>query len=624
MKKKRVKYAAVLLATTVLTMGFPAVLGEKAFAATGNQKTIEVNSQQIAAVSGIVFHSTTYMPIWYVMRALTLLGITNTWDGKNWSISAGNGTPLGPSSSGTSGDAIVVNGSVLYRLRGLASSGTTYMPIWYVMQMLTKIGIHNTWDGTNWNIIGTPQGGAPASTTSEPGAAATSATSAMSTGTVPTTGTSAGNSSTEAALNSVRMPLPNDAKDDSGYWSRANSSIYIEANSYPFYQKNSGPAMLSIEPGDKVYLTVASSEGNVSSSPRWFVNSPDATVTPGPANDVFSVGQYQAGVGVFTATKPGIYTVQAESNSVYSEPLVLLVGVSQLKSDKSLAASSAVGGVQALPSNLPSVSADTEGNVTYRRYQPINGWLPVSGSVSGASSVVIYLKSETSSTDEWTYRLPIKNDHFSGMVRIPFVSHGITVSFETGFNHSLTSQGGFSYSTQYTVANNVAIGRQDKALLGSAEMDVNMSPEFANEASILTENAPSRQTGIVAINNYAAEKMLYDIPEYNAGVSIWYDALTEWTHQLGVCQNIAEMAATMMKSIGIPVETVLGAAPRGNTENHEWLQVYNGSAWEILDPTWDTPNNGQDMTKDTLTNQYNANSPDFQSSHTYIALGGWQ
>ena len=379
--------------------------------------------------------------------------------------------------------------------------------------------------------------------------------------------------------------------------------------------------MLSVGVGQPVYLVAASSRSNVVSNPRWFVNSPDATISPGPQNEIITMGSNRVGTGVFTATKPGIYTIQAQSGLVYSEPLVLIVGADQLSENHSLAVASQVNGVTGLPSNLPVVATGSDGEVSYKKYQAINGWLPVSGTVSGVNSIVVLL---TNGSDEWTYRVPVVNGQFAGMVRIPFTGSDISVSFIPNFDHTLMTRGNISYTEDYLVSNNVPMTRKEKALLASAEMDMNMSSEFAAEASILMDNAPSLRTGIAAINNYAGEKIVYDWPDYNAGKAVWYDALTEWTHPLGVCQQIAEMAATMLKSIGIPTETILGAAPQGNVANHEWLQAYNGSTWELLDPTWDTPNLGQDMTKDILTNEYNDNSPDFQSSHTYIGVGAWQ
>jgi transglutaminase-like putative cysteine protease len=419
----------------------------------------------------------------------------------------------------------------------------------------------------------------------------------------------------------VQAP-PNSATDDSEFWRRAGKDIYIEACSYPFYMDNatSGPALLKAEPGDPIYLTVASSTKNIDPTPIWFVNSPYATISP-VCDYEFSRGGYRVGVGTFTATKPGIYTVQAESGGEYSMPLVLLVGLDKLTASRNLAVSGKTYGIQPLPRNLPSVPSRTQNGITYKPYRPINGWLPVSGYVKGADSVVVYLWSGNS---DWSYCLPVHNGQFSGLVRIPFTGNDVKVLICTNFNQSLTQHGRIPSGAIYDVSNSVPISRLDKARLASAEMDVNMLPDFAREASILMDNSPTTKTGIVAISNFAAEKVQYDWPTYLSGKSLWCDSATLWNKPIGVCQDIAALAATMMKSIGIPVETVVGAAPKGPQQNHEWLQAYDGSSWIILDPTWDSPTSEQDMTKDVLSNEYNDNSLDFQTSHTYMGLGGWK
>jgi transglutaminase-like putative cysteine protease len=415
--------------------------------------------------------------------------------------------------------------------------------------------------------------------------------------------------------------LPNGATDDSAYWRRAGKDIYIQAYSFPFYKtKTSGPPLLQVEPGDPIYLSVASSKKDIGPTLKWFVNSPYATIET-DSNHVFYLENHRMGIGVFNATKPGIYTVQAEFGGDYSEPLVLLVGLDKLTASRNLAVSGKTYGIQPLPKKLPSVSSRTENGITYRPYHPINGWLPVSGYVKGADSVVVYM---WSGKVDWCYRLPVHNGYFSGLVRIPFTSQKVWVRLCTQFNECLTKYGYAAIGATYYVSNSVPISRFDKARLASAMMDVNMRPDFAREASILVENSPTTKTGIVAISNFVAEKVQYDMPEYLSGKIQWHDSATVWTKPLGVCQDIAGLAATMMKSIGIPAETLVGAAPKGNYENHEWLQAYDGSSWMILDPTWDAPISKQGGTNDILSNEYNDNSLDYQDSHTCMGFGEWK
>lgn len=55
---------------------------------------------------------------------------------------------------------IVYNGAPLFTITSITRSGTTYMPIWYVMQVLTRAGIPNHWTGTQWDVTASGAPGA--------------------------------------------------------------------------------------------------------------------------------------------------------------------------------------------------------------------------------------------------------------------------------------------------------------------------------------------------------------------------------------------------------------------------------------------------------------------------------
>lgn len=101
---------------------------------------------------------TTYMPIWYVMQMLKNQGIESAWDGHNWHLSTGKVTTLGQVEPGTGTMHVYVDGTLVQNVTGVyatdpsAGKKTTYMPIWYVQQVLMKLGIENTWDGTTWSL----------------------------------------------------------------------------------------------------------------------------------------------------------------------------------------------------------------------------------------------------------------------------------------------------------------------------------------------------------------------------------------------------------------------------------------------------------------------------------------
>ncbi len=53
----------------------------------------------------------------------------------------------------TYGTRIRIAGKVVESPRAFAQDGTTYMPIWYVMQSLKTIGIKSTWNGKTWMLV---------------------------------------------------------------------------------------------------------------------------------------------------------------------------------------------------------------------------------------------------------------------------------------------------------------------------------------------------------------------------------------------------------------------------------------------------------------------------------------
>ncbi|QSO51241.1 InlB B-repeat-containing protein [Alicyclobacillus curvatus] len=121
--------------------------------------TASLFAQNVPAVTGSDSGTqTTYMPIWYVMQLLKPLGITSTWDGTNWRMATASQLDLSNLNAGKGTTTIYLNGTVLQNVNTVAATdpstgkATTYMPIWYVMQVLQHLGMHSTWDGTTWTM----------------------------------------------------------------------------------------------------------------------------------------------------------------------------------------------------------------------------------------------------------------------------------------------------------------------------------------------------------------------------------------------------------------------------------------------------------------------------------------
>jgi hypothetical protein len=101
---------------------------------------------------------TTYMPIWYVMQLLKTMGIQSTWNGHDWNINTSLMPDLSNIQVGTGAASVYLNGTLVRKVNTKAqvdpstNKPTTYMPIWYVKQILSRIGLQGTWNGKTWTI----------------------------------------------------------------------------------------------------------------------------------------------------------------------------------------------------------------------------------------------------------------------------------------------------------------------------------------------------------------------------------------------------------------------------------------------------------------------------------------
>jgi mannosyl-glycoprotein endo-beta-N-acetylglucosaminidase len=159
---------------------------------------VTVSGQHFSDPSGIVNNNTTYIPIWYVMQALQKIGVQNTWDQTTWNMAppANTQVDLKNVQAGSGAKSISILGTVVTRIDSLVANdpnsgqATTYMPIWYVMQALNRMGLATTWSNQTWNLPNWPsQGSAGTGGTSGSG----NTTGSGSTGTGGTSGSTSGN-----------------------------------------------------------------------------------------------------------------------------------------------------------------------------------------------------------------------------------------------------------------------------------------------------------------------------------------------------------------------------------------------------------------------------------------------
>lgn len=544
-----------------------------ASASDNTYRVITVDGQTFSRMPGIVDGGTTYLPIWYMMQALKKLDIQSTWVDGKWDLMTPTLELPAYGEQGSGSKEILVNGRQVYRVQSIVSGGTTFMPAWYIMQVLNLLKVDNHWDGHEWSI--------------------TSGKVLKFTG------------------------LQNQATDDSSFWTKAGKDLYIDAMSGSTFT-DVGPNLWTTKPNQPLQLWLYSDQKDVTSAPTWTVNSEFAQITPDTGK--FTMDGKSAQHATFVATKPGIYTIQAEVAGDYSVPLVLAVGMDQLVAGPVPMTTPDMFGIKPFPANLPhgKSTTPTEG-ITYERYESMNGWLPVRGTAPGAKVITVELADEHDNT--WTYNLPVINGEFSGMVRMPFTGVSL-ILFIKDYNES-RNVGRELQRVAEIAGNDVPISEINKALLASSQSDFTASSDYARVAAILLSNAPSKMAGIAAINNFVSEYMVYDWVEYDAGTIRWQTSNDSWRYPVGVCQDYAALAAAMLRSVCIPADTVIGEAPTtASPNNHEWIRVYDGSKWIMMDPTWDSAT-GREPICDRLRNEYMTQTDAMTSSHKVEIVSHW-
>lgn len=623
------------LSSTLFTQG--GMVFAKSIPASLIKREIAIEGQPIFHPFSFVLHGATYMPVAYVMQALDKLSITNHWNGlqKGWTITGSFATVKPVTTHRYTpiyvNDVLVSDVPSVVIKDPVSGIRTTYMPIYYVMHVLKYLAIKSTWKNGVWDLLKVQTGptSAPLS-----GTTSTSNGDSQSNTAEPTIIYNA----TARVIDGQNVPSltsPNAALDDAYMWKRASKDLYVSAQTNDPSSSSQGTSLLSVEPSQKLYLFAYNNVANVKPSlTTWTVNSPDAQILPSASTWV--MGQYDTSKADFVAQKPGIYTVQAKNGNEYSVPLVIIVGFSQLISQP-FHVPQTLSGVTKLSTQLTTPSTITASHVTFTPYDAVGDWIPIKGSTSlPISSITVAVQSTTNTMNSWDYRLPVVDGQFSGEVRSPFAGK-VQVTLFPQYLQTLTKAADTN-ATQYPVPNSfydVTVSAQtpdalQTALLASSQGDYTMSTRFSDVASSLLENSPSIFTAIAAVSNYVSESLVYNTTEaeINAqGFSPNYryvDNLSSWQSGTGICQDYATLTASLLQSIGVPVQTLGGFAndtwstppvkdANAAADAHAWLQAYTGSTWMVLDPTW---NNDSQGTVDTgITSEFTTDTTSLAATH---------
>ncbi|GEO24710.1 hypothetical protein AAC03nite_04950 [Alicyclobacillus acidoterrestris] len=142
-----------------------------AFAATSKATGLTKAGQLPIVVNGQVLsnpyemtgkdsgNTTGFFPIYYFNQALAKIGFTATWDGTThtWAITAPGVTPTAVAGGvGTGNTTVTVNGTVVKKFNtqvakdpagGKNAQATTYLPIYYIQNVLSALGVKGSFSG---------------------------------------------------------------------------------------------------------------------------------------------------------------------------------------------------------------------------------------------------------------------------------------------------------------------------------------------------------------------------------------------------------------------------------------------------------------------------------------------
>ena len=132
-----------------------------------HDSAIYFNGHLVTSPKAFAWNNTTYMPIYYVMQLLNTIHVQSSWNGKQWSLTAPStqtinvsGLPLNQPKPGQ--QEILLNGTPVAYVNSIdfpdpaSNVDTTYMPIWYIMQALSRLQFKTaSWDGVTWQLANT-------------------------------------------------------------------------------------------------------------------------------------------------------------------------------------------------------------------------------------------------------------------------------------------------------------------------------------------------------------------------------------------------------------------------------------------------------------------------------------
>ncbi|MCM3733856.1 transglutaminase-like domain-containing protein [Fictibacillus nanhaiensis] len=253
----------------------------------------------------------------------------------------------------------------------------------------------------------------------------------------------------------------------------------------------------------------------------------------------------------------------------------------------------------------PEVGGE-KADLTYK----IKGSINPSGKDANKTDVV-FVQTEKDNLKAM-YAIPVKNNKFEGEFFLRFGPGEYEVSLmapdftlTNGYVQHFVGVAGFTLEN--TNAKDQRFTLPSRGIQSDA-------PEIKKLADQLTKNKKTEKEKALAVYEYVAKTVSYDVDKLNNRTFEFDDsALKTLDEKEGVCQDFAYLAIALLRASGMETQMVTGYAG----QNHAWVETKVDGRWLTMDPTWGSGYLQNNKFAPKFTMEYFDPKPaEFQKTHT--------
>lgn len=603
-----------------------------AFAATSKATGLTKASQLPIVVNGKVLsnpyemtgkdsgNTTGFFPIYYFNQALAKIGFTATWDGTThtWAITAPGVTPSAVAGGvGTGNTTVTVNGTVVKKFNtqvakdpagGPKAQATTYLPIYYIQNVLSALGVTGNFSGQTGLSITTATNTTGSSLSPVTASGATSGTGSEA--------------SPAVSLNDQKVTLSTTLTDANG------NPVSGTAVNFRFSQYGNFPTSLpTVTDTNGTVLSGTSSSNYETYTAYTNASGVASVIVEGPAGqtyayEVVAVAPYQGSTGSDVTSTPAYVEFVANNEAAISP-----YGTSS--SPFKAALGSAVPITVALPTDangnalanelitLTATSASGAAYFTNSAGADLGQTIQVSTNASGIATAMLNDSNAEQVTVAATLPAGLGVNNPQASV-INFAQAGIATQVD---NYSISATSGIQAGQNVTVSGTLVDAAGNPVANGQVLVvgnDNNDSGDFGyiSNGSVVDfpENGLPSNGEIALAQGMSANSNVGDVVTADANGNFSFqltdtDDNEDATFSIYAIQNGEVASSTPVKSdtISFSAGTTLDAIALGGTDSQAINNTYTSltglsASDDAQTPVWVDPQNaaGNPLTKQSL------------------------